>query len=929
MKARAAMLLALMLLTATAWADDVNYIDANGDPQSHDATTLAGSDTGWTGWYVASDEVEISDRVVVTGEAHLILSDGAMLAIPKGITVTEGNSLTIYGQNGSTGKLTIASPESGYAGIGGYVTNTSTQTAANTGSITINGGTIDVTGSSVSPGYGGAAIGGAYWGYTGTITINGGSVTATGKRYGAGIGSGVEGTGGTITITGGMVVATSAGGAGIGGAVSAVTPDIYISGGNVTASTAATATATGIGAGGSQSANIITISGGTVTAIGNKGSAGIGGTAAAPGTSPGNCGTVTISGGTITAIGGEGGAGIGGGRAYGPGYPGANGGTIIITGGNITARTTYNATYGGGYGIGHGYAGNSTGLTADIRLSWTAASNSITAEGYTGAVTIIDGKAMTDGTNAYSGALTSDEITAIAGKTLRPCFALADNASNTDFITDNVDNTVSIALLGRTFYTDGDWNTLCLPFDVDDLSSTSLNGFTVKELDTEIENSGHKTGFENGTLYLNFKDVTSIDAGKPYIVKKDVEADFIISSEDNWETFALNVSNGTTYEGQIVSLGDDISVSTMVSGIFRGTFDGNGHTIDVNLNGGGEGLALFYFIEDATIQNVGITGTVSSRSNRPATFSSFARGNSTIKNCRSSVNIVSTKSGWVDGGAFVAQVYAGASFNMTDCLFSGSITYNGGTTGGGMVGYAQSSTSAANGQPDAAVNLKNCFFNPLSLTLDVNVDNPCIFVSGDVRGNLTNCYYNAVAKASVLENEGIDGSSMSAAELASALGTNWVASGNNVLPDCTPGIKNPVFGGVTIQSASPTPVTSSDDAVSFVGSYSPVIISGENKTMLFLGSGNTLYYPNAAMTIGSCRAYFQLNNGLVCGEPSQGGDGINAFVLNFGEETGLTPIPSPKGEGSDLWYAIDGRKLSGKPAQKGIFINNGKKVVIK
>ena len=49
------------------------------------------------------------------------------------------------------------------------------------------------------------------------------------------------------------------------------------------------------------------------------------------------------------------------------------------------------------------------------------------------------------------------------------------------------------------------------------------------------------------------------------------------------------------------------------------------------------------------------------------------------------------------------------------------------------------------------------------------------------------------------------------------------------------------------------------------------------------------------------------------------------------EQTGissLTPDPSPKGEGSD-YYTLDGRKINGKPTKKGIFINNGRKVVIK
>ncbi len=32
---------------------------------------------------------------------------------------------------------------------------------------------------------------------------------------------------------------------------------------------------------------------------------------------------------------------------------------------------------------------------------------------------------------------------------------------------------------------------------------------------------------------------------------------------------------------------------------------------------------------------------------------------------------------------------------------------------------------------------------------------------------------------------------------------------------------------------------------------------------------------------------------------------------------------------SGLWFTIDGRMLSGKPSQKGIYINNGRKVIIK
>ena len=68
------------------------------------------------------------------------------------------------------------------------------------------------------------------------------------------------------------------------------------------------------------------------------------------------------------------------------------------------------------------------------------------------------------------------------------------------------------------------------------------------------------------------------------------------------------------------------------------------------------------------------------------------------------------------------------------------------------------------------------------------------------------------------------------------------------------------------------------------------------------------------------------NRAYIPGEALEAG--VKGITLVFDEETGisLTPNPSPQGEGS--WYSIDGRKLEGKPTQKGLYINNGKKVLI-
>lgn len=87
----------------------------------------------------------------------------------------------------------------------------------------------------------------------------------------------------------------------------------------------------------------------------------------------------------------------------------------------------------------------------------------------------------------------------------------------------------NVMLDGRTFYRDGSLNLLCLPFalsaaqlaeDTND-DTNPLYGATILELDTDADSYAHATGLDtnDGTLYLNFKQATSIEAGKPYIVK--------------------------------------------------------------------------------------------------------------------------------------------------------------------------------------------------------------------------------------------------------------------------------------------------------------------------------------------------------------------------------------------------------------------------
>ncbi|HBA48085.1 MAG TPA: hypothetical protein DCZ91_09880, partial [Lachnospiraceae bacterium] len=107
--------------------------------------------SAWSnGWYVVSGEVTINSRITVSGTVHLILTDGCVLNARKGVSVNEGNSLTIYAQSDgdNMGKLTTADTGSWCAGIGG-------DKGSSSGTVTINGGSITATGDSFAAGIGG------------------------------------------------------------------------------------------------------------------------------------------------------------------------------------------------------------------------------------------------------------------------------------------------------------------------------------------------------------------------------------------------------------------------------------------------------------------------------------------------------------------------------------------------------------------------------------------------------------------------------------------------------------------------------------------------------------------------------------------------------------------------------------------------------
>ena len=510
---------------------------------------------------------------------------------------------------------------------------------------------------------------------------------------------------------------------------------------------------------------------------------------------------------------------------------------------------------------------------------------------------------------------------------------LADTRDNGEALSQFDGRTVSnITLFDRYLFADNSWNTLCLPFDVDNINSTCLVGATVKTLET--------TSFANGTLTMNFKDAEgtdidkpAIEAGTPYIVKwkTDSKSSNILEICDlaGWNTFAESVNGGTSYEGKLIRLTEDIGdednriitmVGTSEQHPFKGTLDGAGHTIYVAIESNSEGLlAPFRYVNGATFRNLIVTGRVVNTGHiQTAGLIGSSRGEVNISNCVSNVSVQDKTSGENGkNGGFISTVYDGSVY-FTNCAFTGALFNNSSTIGCfcGFVGWREDTS--------IPLSFKNCLFAPRDIQT-TNYLNSTFSGNGSENNTYDNCYY----RRSLYNNQGIDSKDVSMSEQATLLGNKWEVRNpfltynvDKAVPKMLSGIIDPVFHNVTIRNITGDVET---DYVDFIGLYSPKTITGEDRTILFVGDENQLYYPNAAMTIGSFRTYFQLK-GIEVGGP----DGVRSFNMNFGEEqTSSLPQPLQKeGSQAGAWFDLSGRKLDAKPMKKGVYIYKGKKVIM-
>ena len=182
---------------------------------------------------------------------------------------------------------------------------------------------------------------------------------------------------------------------------------------------------------------------------------------------------------------------------------------------------------------------------------------------------------------------------------------------------------------------------------------------------------------------------------------------YLVGSLADWFAFADIVETTQTANAKMtadIDLGDNQKVVASSTIYFKGIFDGQGHTITVNLTSTKNNYGLFCNIYGATIKNLRVTGTINT-----LTYSwtggivGLSFQTCTITNCRSSVTLNASLGGQGHHGGLVG--YLSGTLNISDCIFDGVFEGKNTSGWGGLVGYKY----------NGAVNINNCLFNPAGL----------------------------------------------------------------------------------------------------------------------------------------------------------------------------------------------------------------------
>ena len=225
-----------------------------------------------------------------------------------------------------------------------------------------------------------------------------------------------------------------------------------------------------------------------------------------------------------------------------------------------------------------------------------------------------------------------------------------------------------------------------------------------------------------------------------------------IRNASDWHKFAVMVNDAVNKSDVNAVLDADITISEHVGvtegAMYRGTFDGNGHTITFNKNWteSERFIALFRHVGNATIKNLHVAGTVTSGQMYPAGLVAQVKdGTATIENCQSSVTLKGTMNGEGTLAGFVGRV-SNSNVTIRNCKFDGSFEGANSTGNGGFISWVDENSTAT---------IENCLFAPTAI--NTKFDKCETWARQDSRGTVTITNCHAAKEYHAYETRTIDG----------------------------------------------------------------------------------------------------------------------------------------------------------------------------
>lgn len=121
-----------------------------------------------------------------------------------------------------------------------------------------------------------------------------------------------------------------------------------------------------------------------------------------------------------------------------------------------------------------------------------------------------------------------------------------------------------------------------------------------------------------------------------------------------------------------------------------------------------------------------------------------------------------------------------------------------------------------------------------------------------------------------------------------------------------------VWANLLVGVVVPTPITTTDNG------YSNFILTN--------GAQGFNWYASSPGTLPAGKAYLRLPTRSVSGSNQASGF---TWIFEDSDPTAIQEVQTADSLTDNAWYTLDGIRLAGKPTSSGIYVNNGKKHVIK